>query len=409
MKMKLSLILRTVISTAFFFCAWTSNANENYSSPKAKKTVTPQLDSKHLNAAGEVKVEATVNKFGFVTEVEVLSSTNEVLNEACVDAFHHWIFRPSEKAGKPVHSKVVQDFVFSNGTISIGKKANQKMRRPSPIKRITPDLPRQFANINGQVNFLVDLEKDGKIAQITLKETSHEELVGPSVEALNQWKFRPAVSNGKEVASTVVVPFHFNADYSSKARTIRNSMEINLVDVQPKPIKKHEPVLPISLAKKKGDAWLLVYVDEHGFVAEADVLKTSSPELGTHAKIAAQQWTFEPAMKDGQPVASKISVPFRFTGGLLLAEKKIDRQPKVQKSKLPELPSSLSGKSGYISILVSLDDQGKVVKALAKRSSSEEFEQPTIEAVKQWTFRPAMRDGTTVPSTVLVPFKFGRS
>ncbi|MGA7121843.1 MAG: TonB family protein [Polyangiaceae bacterium] len=70
---------------------------------------------------------------------------------------------------------------------------------------------------------------------------------------------------------------------------------------------------PSALAERKHtDVVLAVTVDVDGHVSKADVIQSGGSDLDEAAVVAARQWTFEPALRDGKPVASRIRVPFHF-------------------------------------------------------------------------------------------------
>jgi iron complex outermembrane recepter protein len=63
---------------------------------------------------------------------------------------------------------------------------------------------------------------------------------------------------------------------------------------------------------KHADVVLVVTVDADGHVSDVKVRESGAPALDEAAIIAIRQWTFEPARRDGKPVASRILVPFHF-------------------------------------------------------------------------------------------------
>ena len=70
---------------------------------------------------------------------------------------------------------------------------------------------------------------------------------------------------------------------------------------------------PSALAERKhADVVLTVTVDTDGHVSKVEVVKSGGADLDGAAVVAARQWSFVPAMRDGQPVASRIKVPFHF-------------------------------------------------------------------------------------------------
>ncbi len=407
MKNLLPFSAKFLVLSASLAFAWSVHAKSTSTVATPKETFAPSLDFASSNETGQVKLIAKVNKYGFVVDVDVSSSTNSALNQPSIDALHRWTFHPATKGGKNVASKVRQVFTFEIGAIAIGDvAAKSRLEAPKVLRQISPRLSKRYSNITGQVNFLVNLDDQGELTQITLKNATHEELAAAAESALRKWKFQPASKRGEPIASTVVVPFIFYASDASRERTIRESRSLDLVDVQPKLTKRHEPTLPLSMEKETGDAWLHLYIDEHGYVAQADPLKSSNPSLAKYAQEAALQWKFDPAIKDGQPVASKTAVPFRFTGGLLLSEAPVDKNPELRHSPKPKVPSELADASGFVRVLLRLDEKGNVVGASARGSSREDLEALALEAVQSWKFNPAVREGLPVSSSVIVPFEF---
>jgi TonB family protein len=63
---------------------------------------------------------------------------------------------------------------------------------------------------------------------------------------------------------------------------------------------------------KHADVVLTVTVDADGHVSKVDVVESGGGDLDEAAIVAARQWTFVPAMRDGQAVASRITMPFHF-------------------------------------------------------------------------------------------------
>ena len=68
-----------------------------------------------------------------------------------------------------------------------------------------------------------------------------------------------------------------------------------------------------ALAERKhGDVTLALTVDADGHVSKVDVIESGGSDLDEAAIVAARQWTFVPAKRDGAPLASRIRVPFHF-------------------------------------------------------------------------------------------------
>lgn len=68
-----------------------------------------------------------------------------------------------------------------------------------------------------------------------------------------------------------------------------------------------------ATASAKDYVAVLVTVKTDGSVAEAKVLKSTSPELESVAREAVLQYKFTPAQKDGKPVEANIVTTVRFS------------------------------------------------------------------------------------------------
>jgi protein TonB len=83
--------------------------------------------------------------------------------------------------------------------------------------------------------------------------------------------------------------------------------------------------------------------------------------------------------------------------------------PPVAVNTVPaEYPYELkrAGIEGLVRLQCVVDVEGRVSDARVEDASHPEFVTPAIAAVKRWTFKPATRDGATVPTAVSVPIRF---
>ena len=67
-------------------------------------------------------------------------------------------------------------------------------------------------------------------------------------------------------------------------------------------------------ARIQGTVLVEALIDESGHIAKARVVQ-SVPGLDEAALDAARKWRFEPAMKNGKPVATLIHMPVSFRIG----------------------------------------------------------------------------------------------
>ncbi len=372
--------------------------------PTPKKTVAPHLSGAQNTAAGEVRILVDINEYGFVTDAQIQDSTNESLNEVSLAAMHQWTFVPAEENGVAVSSKAVQPFYFNEGSIVLEKKKTAADKNPIAKSRVAPTLSEDLLNITGNVILQASLDADGKVAGVKVKSSTHSELEAAASAALQQWSFKPAIKEGETVASKIIIPFNFTGTGSQAIVTA--AAKRKSVDKAPVALRQPTPELTHELRNQRGEAKLKLTVDAHGYVAGVDILESSNDALSSAARKAALQWKFKPAIKDGSAVASTVVQPFSFNGGILTADLPVDTLPEVKRSKSPKLPTALAKVQGFVKVRLNLDAQGNVINAACTKSSHDELVAPTVEAAKAWSFKPAVRDGEKVPSTVVVPFVF---
>ncbi|VXB30925.1 Protein TonB [Luteimonas sp. 9C] len=83
----------------------------------------------------------------------------------------------------------------------------------------------------------------------------------------------------------------------------------------PRPVSTQQPDYPRASMRRgeRGDVVLRVQVGADGRVDAVDVVSSSQHRrLDRAAMSAVRRWRFEPAMRDGQPVAGELRIPFSF-------------------------------------------------------------------------------------------------
>lgn len=82
--------------------------------------------------------------------------------------------------------------------------------------------------------------------------------------------------------------------------------------------------------------------------------------------------------------------------------------PQVKKRVEPVYPMiyKMAGVEGEVFLQATVNVQGGIERIETIRSTNEPFELAAKEALKQWEFTPAMKDGQPIPMEVTIPFKF---
>jgi protein TonB len=86
-------------------------------------------------------------------------------------------------------------------------------------------------------------------------------------------------------------------------------------DTRAVPLKTPPPRYPEQMRSDgiSGLVTVKVSIDPSGNVAECTVSKSSRAEFEQAALSAIKTWKFRPASKDGQPVASQLIIPIKFS------------------------------------------------------------------------------------------------
>lgn len=86
-------------------------------------------------------------------------------------------------------------------------------------------------------------------------------------------------------------------------------------DRVPKPISMQNPVIPVELRKQRIAVVVTVVlvVSRNGSVYVEQVLNSPDPALTRAVVAACVKWTFEPGIKNGRAVNTRLRVPILFT------------------------------------------------------------------------------------------------
>ncbi|MBA3850041.1 MAG: hypothetical protein C0502_08600 [Opitutus sp.] len=87
---------------------------------------------------------------------------------------------------------------------------------------------------------------------------------------------------------------------------------------------------------------------------------------------------------------------------------KFDVPPRPLKTKPPAYPAKLreEGVAGAVIVTLVIDEAGRVMAAEIAKASHEAFRDPSLKAVRDWTFSPAQVAGKPVRARVSVPLNF---
>lgn len=178
-------------------------------------------EARKAGIEGEVLLEVAVGKDGAVKDVKVRQGIpgHPELAENAVKAVKNWTFKPGLRNGVPFETEVLIPLAFSLDD----SKPKDVGVPPAIIDDLCP-LPEypeaaRKAGVEGKVLVEVLISADGGVTGAVVKEgiAGHPELDRAAVDAVMQWKFEPATSNGEPVEMSILIPIEFRLD-SKKAK-----------------------------------------------------------------------------------------------------------------------------------------------------------------------------------------------
>jgi TonB family protein len=178
-----------------------------------------------------------------------------------------------------------------------------------------------------------------------------------------------------------------------------------------------DPLYPIEAREKhiEGSVELRLVIGADGNVRDVSVT-AGNPVLAPAAIDAVRQWTFEPKRVDGQAVEGEVTVCVTFqpltagstgSSGLGCGSTESVTQAGILSQVRPIYPAKAKKKhiEGQVLLQARIGVDG-IVQDLKVISGNRELTQAAIDAVRQWRYRPTLKDGTPVEVTTKITVTF---
>ncbi|MEM7353799.1 MAG: energy transducer TonB [Acidobacteriota bacterium] len=183
----------------------------------------------------------------------------------------------------------------------------RKLYSPSPDYPATA----QRDGLIGMVVVEADIDDTGTVTDTRVVRGNAAALDLAAIEALQSWRFEPALQDGTPVASSYRVGFEFALPKDNDGLA---PVEVSGDIEPPRRLETPLPVYPNTAWAQgiTGDVLVQAVIDETGAVADVKVLKGLPHGLTEAAVEAIRRWRFEPATRHGQPVAVYHNLSVRF-------------------------------------------------------------------------------------------------
>lgn len=172
------------------------------------------------------------------------------------------------------------------------------------------------AHVQGICVLYVELDKKGKVRKINVSDSLGWGLDEMAIEAVQHYKFAPALQKGKPipVGMHVNVPFLISGDKPSDAPAKTRTIHVTRGSFRPVLIHHVNPEYPM-IAKQSGMQGISVIeltVNTQGVPEDLKIMQSAGRVLDGAAMEAVKKWRYQPYSVDGKPVAIQTIVSVNF-------------------------------------------------------------------------------------------------
>jgi TonB family protein len=167
------------------------------------------------------------------------------------------------------------------------------------------------------------------------------------------------------------------------------------------------------LARLEGTSILRVTVGVDGRARDPHVVQYLGLGLDEKAVEAVNKWKFAPGTKDGQPVPVQAQIEVNFR--LLDAKGRLARvelhlpldtsRPVLEKAGAPHIAKDAT--SATATVTFDIDEKGVPVNLQIDKSSDDGWASEVADALGNWRFKPASKDGTPISVSCTMDFVRG--
>ncbi|MXX12138.1 MAG: TonB family protein [Gemmatimonadetes bacterium] len=301
--------------------------------------VTPVYpkEAKEEKIEGKVVLKVVVNMDGSVSDVSVLEGP-EIFRQVAIDAALQCQFKPAEHNGKVVPVWMVMPIEFSlnfkehqtTPPASVNADSSKVLEfymvevKPKVLHSVVPVHPEKALrdNLEGKVFLKFMVNVDGSVSDVKVLRTIGSEVFQKAaIDAISQFRFKPAEHNGKPVSIWMTQPISFRLPEQPTMPPVlvdadsSKILEFYVVEVKPKVLHAVEPVHPEETIRDglEGRVFLKFMVNVDGSVSDVKVLRVTGAEVFRQAAIdAISQYRFKPAEHNGKVVPVWMTMPITF-------------------------------------------------------------------------------------------------
>ncbi len=290
------------------------------------------------------------------------------------------------------------------------------------VQRVEPEYTDEAraAKLEGIVTVYLEIDEAGKPDNVGVIQGLGLGLDEKSVEAVRQWRFTPAMKNGNPLRTAQGVDLGFRLDTPQGWRIRHSAYKVRREDrFQSEPVVKptlRQYTRPAAEAcgGEGGMVRVEMSVGKDGLPSGIALAGGESDAMGQAVLAAARSWIFQPALGSNEPRAATASLllecgtamtaptagAVRVGGGVSV--------PSLQRKTEPEYSEDArkSKYQGNVLINLEVDPAGIATNLRISRMLGLGLDRKAMEAVKQWQFKPGMRDGKPIKVMATIEVNF---
>ena len=412
---------------------------------------------------GVVLLKLIVNVDSSVSKVTVLKGP-EIFHTAAIDAALQWRFRPAKHRGKDVPAWIMMPMPFSlkpegevaslhpvvGGRVGAFELGAVVDAEPVIIHSVQPIFPENAQEAGLPVNVLLKFKvnvhgmvRDARVVKVGVRGPGPIREGRPrfnafrqsAVDAISQYRFNPAIRKGKPVPVWMTHRFVFKlpskrATPPSGRSDVGGDKVFEFLEADVKPeITNSDAVRPVYpvLAREAGltgNVFLKFKINVDGAVSDVRVLR-GNKVFHEPAIEAVRQLKYRPAEIGGKPVPVWMTKRIAFAlpdqqeeavtdNGRIEGNQAFDisdvhvtpvhLNPNDVQPDYPDVAKE-AGLTGRVILKFKVNVDGSV-SDVHVLEGDEIFRKPAMDAVTNFRYKPAQRDGNPVPVWITLPFQF---
>jgi protein TonB len=309
-------LLPILVLSCLAFCGC-SRKSEPGSGPPSEPI--PDLQSEPAEVKGSAEPEPVADEAPAVT-FDALALDDIFADEA----------GPIETAAAAIQTPLEGEGQLTPLNVDEGKKV--LVQSPEPLVYFAPFYPlsKRMEGIEGQVVLQFVIDRTGRVVNPTVSASTVPEFNEYALEAVRDWRFLPALVDGKPIDLEVAYPVTYASEKGSLGTTPGSVFSIldlifdtyyvkgrdgyTLAEFEVTPIYRQVPQRPLDENGNLISGRVLVSftVSTEGRVENAKVVESTATELEMPALTAIKYWQFIPRIREGKPVRGQVRQALAF-------------------------------------------------------------------------------------------------